>query len=351
MRIEKVLIRMKDNSEIISFNLRNSKGFGINFINLGGVITDLLVPDKNGNIENVVLKYKDIESYKDNPSYYGAIIGRTAGRIASGTTELNDEVLTFNKNYGVNQGHGGPNGFCYQTFKVETFESENEIGAELSYFSKDGEEGYPGNLKVKIIYTINENNEFKITYKAISDKDTLANLTNHSYFNLSGNCKEDILNHYLYVNSDFLVELNKNQVPTGKLLYVENTPFDFSVAKKIGKDIDVADPQLEIGQGYDHPWILNNEGDLKLKLFHKESGRVMDVYTNQSSIVLYSLNFPDDNTLAWGRKPNRRDAIAIETQSPPIGENNIFTKYSILRKGEEYCKETIYKFSVLSEDI
>lgn len=349
MCIEKVFINMRENSEIISFSLRNSKGFGIDFLNLGGVITDILVPDKKGNIENVVLKYEDLETYVTNPSYYGAIVGRTAGRIANGTTKLNDEVLTFNKNYGVNQGHGGPNGFTFKIFNVEVRENENEVSALLSYYSKDGEEGYPGNLKVNIIYTINENNEFKITYKAISDKDTLVNLTNHSYFNLSGSCKEDILDHYLYVNSDFLIELNNNQVPTGRLLYVENTPFDFNIAKKIGRDINSDDPQLAIGQGYDHPWILNPEGNLKLRLVHKESGRVMDVYTNQKSVVLYTLNFPDDKTLACGRKANKRDAIAIETQSPPIGENNIFTKYSILRKGEEYFKETVYKFSILEE--
>ncbi|MDI9216824.1 aldose epimerase family protein [Clostridium tertium] len=347
MEILKVSIGEFNGRAVESYNLRNSKGFGINVLNYGAILTDLLVPDKNGVIENVVLKYQDLNKYEENPSYYGALIGRTAGRIANGKVHLNDNVLYFNKNYGVNQGHGGNIGFSKKFFEIETYANENEAYVELYYLSPSGEEGYPGNLNLTVRYTITEDNEFKISYKAISDEDTLVNLTNHSYFNLSGNCKEDILSHYLYIDSDFLIELNENSVPTGEIINIEGTPFDFTNPKTIGRDIEEDDYQLKIGQGYDHPWILNGGNDIKLKLYHKASGRQMDVYTNQNSVVLYSLNFPDDELLECGKKPARRDALAIETQCPPIGEDNIFVKYSILRKGEEYDKETIYKFSII----
>lgn len=348
MEILKFLVGEFYGKKVESYSLRNSKGFGINVLNYGGIITDILVPDKNGLIENVIMKYKDIKTYKENPSYYGALIGRTSGRIADGKVILNDNVLELNKNYGVNQGHGGNIGFSKKFLDVTTNANEEEAYIELNYLSPSEEEGYPGNLNLKVRYTITEKNELKLSYKAISDEDTLVNLTNHSYFNLSGNCKENILSHYLYVDSDFLVELNEKEVPTGEIIEIEGTPFDFTNPKTIGRDIEEDDYQLKIGQGYDHCWILNGGSDVKIRLYHKESGRQMDVYTNQNSVVLYSLNFPDEEVLECNNKPNKRDALAIETQSPPIGRNNIFAKYSILKKGEEYNKETIYKFSIIN---
>lgn len=347
MEILKVLVGEFNGKKVESYNLINSKGFGIKALNYGGILTDVLVPDKSGKIENVIMKYKDINAYKENPSYYGALIGRTSGRISNGNVLLNENVLNFNKNYGINQGHGGNIGFSKRFFNVKTKADENEAYIEFDYLSPSGEEGYPGNLQVRVRYTINEENELKISYYAISDEDTLVNLTNHSYFNLSGNCKSNILNHYLYIDSDFLVEVNENEVPTGKIIEIDGTPFDFTNPKTIGRDIEEEDYQLKIGQGYDHCWILNERNDVKIRLYNKESGRQMDVYTDQKSVVLYSLNFPDDEILDCNKKANRRDALAIETQSPPIGENNIFAKYSLLKKGEEYNKETIYKFSII----
>ena len=347
MYIEKVLVGTIKNEEVFSYNLRNTKGFGVNILNYGGIITDILVSDRDGNIENVITKYKDIETYEKNPSYYGALIGRTSGRIANGITELNDKILNLSLNYGINQGHGGFNGFNSKFYEVEIYENDNEAYIELSRLSEDMEEGYPGNLEVKIRYSIDEDNNFKIIYKGKSDKDTLVNLTNHSYFNLSGNCKEDILNHELYVDSDFLVELNKKKVPTGNLIEITGGAFDFNLPKTIGRDIEDENPQLEIGQGYDHPWILNDGDQVKLKLIHKGSGRCMDVYTNNNSVVLYTMNYPDDEIMENGKKPRRRDGIAIEAQSPPIGVNDCFKKYSYLKGGEEYFKETIYKFTII----
>lgn len=347
MKVLKVLVGSFNGREVESYNLRNSKGFGINVLNYGAIITDVIVPDKNGVFENVILKYDDINTYKENPSYYGALIGRTSGRIANGKVDLDGKELNFNKNYGRNQGHGGEVGFNKRFLDAKSGSSENEVYVEFSYLSPSWEEGYPGNLNIKVRYTVTENNEFKILYKAISDEDTLVNLTNHSYFNLSGNCKDDILSHYLYVDSDFLIELNETSAPSGEIISLEGTPFDFTNPKTIGRDIEDEDYQIEIGQGYDHPWVLNSGDDIKIRLYHKSSGRQMDVYTNQNSVVLYSLNYPDDYLLDCGKKAIRRGALAIETQAPPIGENSSFAKYSVLRKGEEYNKETIYKFSII----
>ena len=347
MEILKIAVGEFNGKEVESYSLRNSKGFGINALNYGAIITDVLVPDKNGIIENVVMKYKDINCYKENSTYYGAFVGRTAGRIANGIVTVNDRVLNLKKNYGANQGHGGENGFSRKFLNATTNANEEEAYVEFSYLSPSGEEGYPGNLEVKVRYTINEENEFKISYYAVSDEDTLVNLTNHSYFNLSGNCKSNILTHYLYIDSDFLVELSEKKIPTGEIIEIDGTPFDFTNPKTIGRDIEEEDYQLKITKGYDNCWILNGGNDIKLRLYHKESGRQMDVYTDQNSVVLYSLNYPDDELLECNKKANRRDALAIETQSPPIGENNIFAKYSLLKKSEEYNKETIYKFSII----
>lgn len=347
MYIEKVLVATIKNEKVFSYNLRNTKGFGVNILNYGGIITDILVPDRDGNIENVITKYKDIETYEKNPSYYGALIGRTSGRIANAITELNGETLNLSLNYGINQGHGGFDGFHSKFYEVEICKNDNEAYIELSRLSEDMEEGYPGNLEVKVRYSIDEDNSFKITYKGKSDKDTLVNLTNHSYYNLSGNCKEDILNHELYIDSDFLVELNNKEVPTGNLIEVTRGPFDFNLPKTIGRDIEDPHSQLEIGQGYDHPWILNGGDQVKLKLIHKGSGRCMDMYTNNNCVILYTMNYIDDEVMENGNKPRRRDGIAIETQSPPIGVSDCFKKYSYLKSGEEYFKETIYKFTII----
>ncbi|MGL5380803.1 aldose epimerase family protein [Clostridium sp.] len=346
MNIESKIIGEFHNKEIISYSLENSNGLKINVLNYGGIITDIIVPDKDGKLENVVMKYNDMNTYKENPSYYGALIGRTSGRVCEGTVELNGKTLTFNKNYGLHQGHGGDIGFDKKVMDVKTFRGTDEAYVELSYLSTDNEEGYPGNFDLTVRYTLTENNELKINYKGISDETTLVNLTNHSYFNLSGSYNDSILNHHLYIDSDFLVQLDSTQVPTGKILNINGSAFDFTTPKTIGRDIEEDDEQLKVGCGYDHPWILNGGDQIKLKLYHKPSGRVMDVYTTQKAVVLYSQNFPDEELLEGGKKCERRHSIAIETQSPPIGRGNAFINHSVLEMGEEYNQETIYKFSI-----
>lgn len=346
MNVESKVIGNFDNRDVIRYELINDHGFQVNVLNYGGIITDILAPDKNGVLENVVLKYKDLAAYKRNPSYLGATIGRTSGRVCEGMISLDDATIVLNKNYGLHQGHGGNEGFNKKFWESKAFVADDIVTLKLSYLSVDGEENYPGNLKVDVEYMVTNDNELIMRYTAISDKNTLVNLTNHSYFNLSGDVKESILNHSLYIDSDYLVELDSTQIPTGKLLDVKNTPFDFKSAKKIGKDIDGVHEQLKIGNGYDHPWLLNKGNDCKVKVYHKTSGRALDIYTNQDSVVVYSMNFPDEELLFIERKAEKREGICFETQSPPIGRNNSFIKNSILKAGEEYSKETVYKFYV-----
>lgn len=346
MKISEKILTKFDSNEIKSYTITNSSGFAVTVLNYGGIITEILVKDKYGKIENVVMKYDDINTYKINPSYFGALIGRTSGRICEGRVNFNGKELEFNKNYGLHQGHGGSLGFDKKIMDVQTFIGNKESYVELSFKSNDNEEGYPGNLKVKVRYTVTEDCTLKINYNGISDKDTLLNLTNHSYFNLCGFNKETVLNHYLYIDSDHLIELDETQVPTGKLLDLIYSAFDFIIPKEIGKRIDRNDYQLTIGCGYDHPWLLNQGDHVKVRLWDEVSGRCMDVYTNQKAVVLYSLNFPDDELVEGSVKSNRRGAIAIETQSPPIGRNNCFIEDSILLKDKLYDKETIYKFYI-----
>lgn len=344
MKIVEKAVGTIDSKNVISYNMINSKGFEVRILNYGGVITDILVPDRNGVIENVVMKYKYIETYKKNPSYFGAIIGRTAGRIAEGKITLNESEINFEKNYGFHQGHGGEIGFNKKFWKCKTIINDDNVTLELSYLSPAYEENYPGNLKVKVSYTITENNELIISYEGVSDATTLVNVTNHSYFNLSGNRKENILCHKLFINGDNIIKLDSTNAVTADFLKVEGTPFDFRSSKEIGKDINEDHEQLKIGNGYDHVWMLNHENEVKISLYNKGSGRAMDILTDQPSVVVYSMNYTDEELLENGTKANSRDAICFETQKPPIGRNNTFLEYSTVNEGEEYKQLTSFIF-------
>lgn len=341
MKIKKNIM----NKNIICYELINSSGFQVNILNYGGIITDIIAPDRNGNLENVVLKYKDFKSYEKNICYFGAIIGRTAGRIAEGKVNLEGNTIVFNKGDDIHQSHGGIVGFDKKIWDSKVSVEKDRAILSLKYLSRDGEENYPGNIEVTVEYIVTENNELIINYSGESDKDTLLNMTNHSYFNLSGSVKQDILSHLLYVNSDFLVELDETQVPTGNLIPLGNTPFDFRGSKEIGKDIESDHYQIKAGSGYDHPWILKNGDNVKVSVYERNSGRALDIYTDRKAVVIYTMNSSsDENELYIGRKAYSREAVCFETQSPPIGRNNAFLEDSILKKGEKYKAQTIFKF-------
>lgn len=331
--------------DVIEYTLTNINGVSISILNLGGIITKIMTPNKEGKLENIVLAYENIEDYYTNPSYYGAIIGRTAGRIDKGETTINDKVYELSKNYGVNSGHGGQVGFDKKFWDVKDISDDEATRLELSIESYDLEENYPGNLTVKVIYELNDYNEFLFKIKAISDKDTLVNMTNHSYFNLSGDYKRDILNEELYINSDKILNIDENGGVTGEEYEVSDTPFDFRKPHKIGERIDSDDPQVKLGFGYDHPFMLNKE-DRRVVLKDEESGRVLEIQTDQESVVVYSMNFINYCTIYGGMTPRRRLGICFETQAPPIGYNEVFKEKSYISAGEIYSKTTKYTFKV-----
>jgi len=324
--------------------IENKQNLEVSFLNFGGIITKIIVPDNRGQLENVVLAYKDYEEYLDNPAYFGAIIGRTAGRIKDGEFSLNGKTYILDKNYGPNSGQGGKSGFDKKIFDYTITKEENSISVLLEYSSRDMEEGYPGEVKVYVTYSLNEENIFRIDYEAIPTEDTLINLTNHSYFNLSGNFEENIKYHELFIASERFLELDETSAPTGELFEIEGTPFDFYHQKEIGEDMDVLDPQLKIGNGYDHTFLLKKEEKVKVRLAHRFTGRVMEIDTDNEAVVVYTQNYSQGQIIGEGIALEDRKSVAIEIQRPPIGLRECFKESSIVRKGEVFKTYTSYRF-------
>jgi aldose 1-epimerase len=305
------------------------------------------VPDRNGRLGDVVLGYENLEGYLTNSSYFGALIGRYGNRIAKGSFQLGGTPYQLAQNNGDNHLHGGVVGFDKVIWKAKELWGEDEVGLQLTYLSHDGEEGYPGNLSVTVVYTLTNNNELKIDYSATTDKKTIANLTNHSYFNLAGN--GDILGHELMLKADRFTPVDKGLIPTGELSSVEGTPMDFTTPTAIGARINQNDEQLIYGLGYDHNWVLNNSGGklaLAAKIFEPTSGRVMKVYTTQPGIQFYSGNFLDGSiTGKNGEIYYKHFGFCLETQHFPDSPNHSNFPSTSLNPGQRYKQTTIYKFS------
>lgn len=330
--------------EVTEITLVNKNKMEVSFLTLGGIITRVIVPDIEGNFDNVVLAHHDYADYEKNKGYFGGIIGRTAGRIKDAKFTLNGVKYPLAKNYGENSGHGGFEGFDKKLFAFQTSEDESEV--KLTRLSKHMEEGYPGNLQVEIIYALNDNNEFSISYGSRSDQDTLVNLTNHTYFNLSGDFRESILYHELFINADTYNELLEDSSVSEIISKVENTPFDFRYHHEIGEEIEADHPQIKIGHGYDHPFILKKGNQVKARLLHRFTGRVLEVETDHDAVVIYSQNYAEDQCVNENLLLKPRKAIAIETQSLPIGKENLNIESSLLKAGQNYHKKTIYRFSI-----
>lgn len=349
MIINKTKVFSLNKEPIYSYELKNDLGFQVNILNLGGTITDILAPDKDGKLENVVLKFENIEDYIENKPYFGCIVGRTAGRIAKGEFELFGKKYRLPINNNGNNLHGGAEGFNKKIWQVEERKYKDKIGIRLYYYSIDEEEGYPGNIHVYVTYWVTNENELIVEYEGNTDKPTLLNMTNHSYFNLSGNYKKNILRHDIYINSDYIVELDENQIPSGKLLKVEGTPFDFNKIKNIGSEIDKPHEQLIQEKGYDHPWILNDkQKGYQAMLLDEESGRVLEIYTDRPTVVCYTLNFPCDERLEYGIIAKKHDAICFETQNIPDGINHENFSKAILMPNEEFYSKTMFKFRTMN---
>lgn len=308
--------------------------------NYGCTIVKILMKDKNGNVEDVVLGYDNFSDYQTKDAYLGALVGRIANRIGKGKFSLNGKEYTLAINNGPNHLHGGIKGFSYQIFDYEI--KDNTI--EFSYLSKDGEEGYPGNLKLKAIYTL-VGDTLTINYQATCDQDTIINITNHSYFNLSG-AKEDIYNHQLLVHSDAYACIDKDGLPTGKFNDVKGTAFDFNTMKRIGDVIDNDEEQLKLGAGFDHPFIFNQDNNQTV-LYHEATGRKLTVNTTLPGAQIYSANYLDGRIGKYGISYPRRYALCIETQNLPDAINLEENPSTILKKGEVYDETTSYKFEVI----
>lgn len=312
----------------------------VGILNYGGTITDIIMPDKNGTEENIVYGFDNIEDYENKSPKFGCIIGRTAGRIAYGKFSLNNENYSMEINHGVNQHHGGKDALDTKIWKVT--ELHNAI--ELSYFSPHGENGYPGNVNFKVIYEISDN---QLTMKcyAETDRDTIINLTNHSYFNLAGEKNEDCLNHMLYINADKIAKLHEDGFTTEDFMDVTGSAFDFRIAKKIGEHIENPEEQVILGSGYDHAFILN-ETTPQAKVCHENSGRFMEVETDQKTLVFYTGNFlGEEGRLSTGKNSIRRGAFCLETQNIP-NHINIKGYDTIVTKDKPYYAQTIYRFKI-----
>jgi len=340
-----------DGGEAVAlYKLRNARGAEATITNYGGILMSLKVPDRNGKFDDVVLGLGDFVSYLNkNSPYLGALIGRYGNRIAKGRFTLNGVEYKLAVNNGENHLHGGIKGFDKVVWTGHEVKTKAGPAVVLTYLSKDGEEGYPGNLNVKVIYTLTNNNELRIDYSATTDKDTVTNLTHHSYFNLAGEGNGDILNHLVTINADQFVPTDAGSIPTGELRKVAGTPFDFLKASAIGARINQDDEQLKFGNGYDHTWVINGvSGKLRLAAtaYEQTSGRLMQVWTTEPGVQFYTGNFLDGTlTGKSGKVYQRRFGFCFETQHYPDSPNQPSFPTTTLKKGATYKSTTIYRFS------
>ena len=342
-----------DCGEAVSvFTLKNAHGMALRVTDYGGIILTLLVPDKNGRLDDVVLGYDSLTGYLRSSPYFGALIGRYGNRIAHGRFTLDGKTYTLATNNGPNHLHGGLRGFDKVVWDVAPFEHPDSVGLVLRYTSPNDEEGYPGTLRTTVTYTLTSANELVFDYSATTDRATPVNLTQHSYFNLAGDGKGDILGHVVTLNADRFTPVDSALIPTGELKSVAGTPFDFRTPTPIGARIDQDDVQLRYGPGYDHNFVLNKSGDgheptFAARVYEPATGRVMEIYTTEPGLQFYSGNFLD-GTL-HGKKGvvyRRRYGFAMETQHFPDSPNNPGFPSTILRPAEQYRSRTIYKFAV-----
>lgn len=341
--------KTKDGIEVQLFTMENSNGMKVDITNYGATIVSIYVPDKNGKIDDVVLGYDNLDGYLNGDKYFGATVGRCCNRIENSKFNINGTEYKVTQNEGGNHLHGGIKGFDKVLWDADViYDKDNSV--QFYYMSKDGEEGYPGNLEAKVIYTVTEDNSLKIEYKAISDKDTVVNLTNHSYFNLSGNFTEKIYNHKLMINSDKFTVNNKESISTGEARSVEGTPMDFRSPTTILENINCDYDQLEIGHGYNQNFILDiYGGDMQkaAELTFEKSGRIMEVYTTYPGIQVYTAGFFDGSDIGKnGVVYERENSICLETQFAPNAINCSNFKSPLLRKDEKFSQTTIYKFSL-----
>ena len=342
--------KTSDGKDITLYTLKNKSGMEVGIINFGGIVVSLKAPDRNGKFDDVVLGYNELAPYeKESQPYFGALIGRYGNRIAKGEFKLDGKTYHVPVNNGPNSLHGGKRGFDRRVWDAHESSDAQGDHLHLHYLSPDGEEGYPGNLNVDVTYTLPaDKNELRIDYSATTDKDTVLNLTNHSYFNLKGQGNGDILGHELMLNADRFTPDDENLIPTGELKPVAGTPFDFRKSTAIGARIKQDDPQLKLARGYDHNWVLNGGGKFGLaaRVVEPTTGRVLEVSTDQPGVQFYTGNFLDGSEKGKdGKVYNFRYAFCLETQHFPDSPNHPKFPTTELKPGQKFHSSTIFKFS------
>jgi aldose 1-epimerase len=333
------------------YTLKNAKGAAATITTFGARVVTLQMPDRAGKFDDIVLGFDNLDGYLQTPPppYFGATIGRYGNRIAGGKFKLDGKTYTLAKNNGDNHLHGGNIGFDKAVWTAKPGIGPSAASVAMTYLSKDGEEGYPGNLTATVTYTLTDNNELQIVYSATTDQDTVVNLTNHSYFNLAGQGEGDILGHVVMINADRFTPVDQGLIPTGELEKVDGTPVDFRKPTPIGDRIDAKDPQIVLGMGYDHNYVLNRTGsslELAARVTEPKTGRVMEVLTTEPGMQFYTGNFLDGTLKGVGGKAYlRRSAFCMETQHFPDSPNQPGFPSTTLKAGGSYHSETVYRFS------
>jgi len=340
-----------DGTAVEIYTLKNAAGVEVRIMTRGATIQTILAPDKNGTLADVTLGFDSVDGYlSPSHSYFGCIVGRYGNRIAGGAFSLGGKSYTLAKNNGPNALHGGPKGFNTAVWKAKKVERPDAVGVEMTYLSKDGEEGYPGNLDTTITYTLNAQSELRMDYLATTDKETVLNLTNHAYFNLAGAGDGDILGHVMMIAADRFTPVDKTLIPTGELRPVTGTPFDFLKPTAIGARIGDKDEQVGFGGGYDHNFVLNRKDAsmvLAARVTEPASGRVLEVLTTEPGVQFYSGNFLDGSAKGKGGKVySKRFGFCLETQHFPDSPNHANFPSTILEPGKKYATATVHKFSM-----
>lgn len=352
---KKDFFKLSDGRTADLYLLENENGMKVEITNYGGIIVRLFVPDRDGQIDDVVLGYDDFEKYFTDPNYFGAVIGPYANRIAAGNFSLDEKNYQLEINEKSNSDsctlHGASAGFNNKLWTAEEVELEEEKAIKLTYLSKDGEAGFPANLKVSVYYSLTEDNKLRVEYRAETDQPTIINLTQHSYFNLKGQGEGSIEDHLLYLNADYFTPINSSMIPTGEIKEVKDTAFDFTVIKEISKNIDDDLKQLNIAGGYDHNWILNKEEnslECAARVIETQKGRQLEIWTTEPGIQFYSGNGISTNEAAKDKKLyKKRSGFCLETQHYPDSPNHENFPKTILRPGEKFKTITEFKFDII----
>lgn len=339
---------MPDGREITKYSISNKSGSSIEVINLGGIIVSMNLPDREGNMGDIVLGYNNVKQYLQESPYMGAIVGRFANRIANGRFSIGNEIYTLAQNNEPNALHGGLEGFDKKIWTATPFETNENAGVKLTLISENGDQGYPGTLMVEVTYTFDDQNQLSVDYKATTDKSTVINITQHSYFNLDGHNSGHIGDHEIMINASHYTPIDVTLIPTGEIAAVENTPMDFRISKPIGADIGANFDQLKYGLGYDHNWVLDHDDfSLAAKIYSPNSGRIMEIHTDQPGLQFYSGNFLDGTSTG---KDNvaypKRSGFCMETQHFPDSPNHENFPSTQLNPGEIFESRTVFKFSI-----